>query len=77
VLGVAGAIGILLVKAGGNRMDRLTCTGATDVTAGGGCRQAMDESTPSPPADGSVPASARAWKNGANSPSLILTSSSP
>ncbi|MGW3246327.1 putative lipid II flippase FtsW [Streptomyces sp. NPDC001070] len=41
VLGVAGVIGFLLIKTSGNRMDRLACIGATDVTPGGGCWQAV------------------------------------
>jgi cell division protein FtsW len=41
VLSVAGVIGTLLIKTSGNRMDRLACIGATEVTPGGGCWQAV------------------------------------
>ncbi|MDX3237372.1 putative lipid II flippase FtsW [Streptomyces sp. ME03-5709C] len=41
VLGVAGTIGFLLIKTSGNRMERLQCIGATEVTPSGGCWQAV------------------------------------
>jgi cell division protein FtsW len=41
VLSVAGLIAILLIKTSGNRMGRLACIGATDVTPSGGCWQAV------------------------------------
>ncbi|MFJ4845941.1 MULTISPECIES: putative lipid II flippase FtsW [unclassified Streptomyces] len=41
VLAVAGVIGFLLIKTSGNRMGRLACIGATDVTPSGGCWQAV------------------------------------
>jgi cell division protein FtsW len=41
VLSVAGAIGVLFIETNGNRMGRLACIGATDVTPAGGCWQAV------------------------------------
>ncbi|MEU4098864.1 putative lipid II flippase FtsW, partial [Streptomyces sp. NPDC026673] len=41
VLGVAGVIGFLLIKTSGNRMERLACIGATEITPSGDCWQAV------------------------------------
>lgn len=77
VLTVAGAIGFLLIKTSANRMKRFDCIGATDPGGEGApASRRRTESMLWPRADGSVPDSVRASRNGANSPKRTPTSSS-